>query len=199
MRATHELLWIDWMRASLEQQHADLLLYLRNRSKDSAEMERKIGQWKINAPFAALPPVSVGGPERALFLQTLSSLLNMLRAEYCSPHDASRSFQRVLALVRHQYRKVEFSLGTLSTATGISERHLSRLFRHHLGKTFLQVLRETRISEASALLIGSEYGIKEVAGMVGYPHSSRFGKDFRLLMRCTPAEFRRRPQRMCPA
>ncbi|MGH9583231.1 MAG: helix-turn-helix transcriptional regulator [Bryobacteraceae bacterium] len=82
------------------------------------------------------------------------------------------------------------SLSVLGKEEDVSERHLARLFKRHLGKTFRQYLRETRINEAAVLLAQSRYEVKTIAGMVGYVYPSRFGRDFRLLMNCTPVEFR---------
>jgi transcriptional regulator GlxA family with amidase domain len=103
---------------------------------------------------------------------------------------ADNSFRRVLLAIHKRFREPDLSLRGLSRDAGVSERHLARLFRRHLGKTFRQYLREVRVHEAAALLAHSTDEIKTISGLVGYIYPSYFGKDFRLLMNCTPGQFR---------
>jgi hypothetical protein len=50
MRLVHELLWNDWIRGSLEQQHADILLY----SLDvSTSIEHVLSRWIEKLPVLA--------------------------------------------------------------------------------------------------------------------------------------------------
>ncbi|MGH9436533.1 MAG: helix-turn-helix transcriptional regulator [Terriglobia bacterium] len=99
-------------------------------------------------------------------------------------------FRHVLFAVHERFRDSDLSLRTLSREAGISERHLARLFQRHLGKTFRQYLREIRIHEAAALLEHLTDEVKIISGLVGYTYPSYFGRDFRLLMNCTPTQFR---------
>lgn len=85
--AVHELIWRDWMRGSLEQQHADLLIYAHSRAKSPAELTRMVSNWLINPPFPAFAPQVADADERALFARNLQSLLTVLQGAYSStPH-----------------------------------------------------------------------------------------------------------------
>lgn len=109
---------------------------------------------------------------------------------------SQEALRRVLLAVRERFSDSGLSLRALATEQNLSERHLARLLRQYLDRTFRQYLREVRIQEAATLLRQRrDYSIKTVAGMVGYRYPSRFGRDFRLYMSCTPAEFQVRASR----
>lgn len=82
LRIVHELLWSDWMHGSLEQQHADTILYLRDLSTD---FERLLALWLESAPFTAFVPQCAAEAERTLFLNNLKLVLQLLRSQYEKP------------------------------------------------------------------------------------------------------------------
>lgn len=192
MQAAHELAWRDWLRSTVEQQIADLRVYLRDRTTNTEGKERILKLWLNDPPFQAFIPASAHECERQLFLQTLRSLVDTVAAEYAfdSAREYASAFRQALSGVQERLHEPALSLRSLAAEHGVSERHLARLFRQHLGKTFSQHVREIRMQKAALLLKQSRHGVKTIAGMVGYCNASHFGRDFRLLMNCTPTAFR---------
>lgn len=51
---------------------------------------------------------------------------------------------------------------------GVSERHLSRLFVEHVGRTPGRLVREARLEAASQLLAGTREPLTTIAGRCGF-------------------------------
>jgi hypothetical protein len=85
---SHERTFAEWLRYSLEQQKADLDLYL------SSLLDTKrtvVETWLRLAPYRNLVPTSVRDVERQLYLSDLEALLELLKNEYgasCPDPDA---------------------------------------------------------------------------------------------------------------
>jgi hypothetical protein len=82
MLASHESTFADWLRSSLEEQKADLDLYLGELSPDRASI---VETWLRLAPYRNLAPFSARDSERDLFELDFEALLELLRATYRLP------------------------------------------------------------------------------------------------------------------
>jgi len=71
------------------------------------------------------------------------------------------------------------SLAQISQATGISRRHIERLFRHHLSRSPARYYLEVRLERAKRLLRHSNLPIIEVAVASGFVSASHFSKRYR--------------------
>ncbi len=71
------------------------------------------------------------------------------------------------------------SLAQISQATGISRRHIERLFRHHLSRSPARYYLEVRLERAKRLLRHSNLPIIEVAVACGFVSASHFSKRYR--------------------
>lgn len=197
IRVTHELLWKDWLRGSLEQQHADVLFFLHDLA---ADVDRLIALWLESRPFLEYVPDSAPEHERVLFISNLKTVLALMQNQYASnglkAHLESRKVQpsivnKVIGAITERYADPNLSLVSILGKTArISPKRLGRLFHEATGQTFRQYLREVRLNKAAARLASSDYEIKSIAAAVGYKHRSHFSQDFRALMGCTPVEYR---------
>ena len=193
LRALHELLWHEWAGASLEQQHADLFLYLRDMGEEGAAT---LAEPSDVQTFRALAPDSASEEYLALFRSNLSILLALLRNQSglhhrgVVPKENEGRMKQVLQIIREEYAQPALSLYGLGEKLGVSERHLGRLFKKCTGQSFRQYLREFRIDKAITLLSRSAHDMKSIAAMLGYGNPSYFSRDFRDRMGCTPVEFR---------
>ena len=79
LRLTHGLVWSDWLNGSLQEQEADLRLYLSGSFK---EMAQALAEWRVSRPFLSFPPISATAEERSLFSSNLEILLRLL----CNQH-----------------------------------------------------------------------------------------------------------------
>ena len=74
--------------------------------------------------------------------------------------------------------------------TGVSPSHLSRLLVAHTGRSFRQLLRESRIARASELLSTSDEPLATVAALSGYCDQAYFTNVFQRAKHLTPRQFR---------
>ncbi len=177
MRVAHELLWRDWMAGSLEQQHADTILYLHDLSTN---FERLLALWLESAPFVAFVPSCANEAERALFIGNLKLLLTLLHNSYATtPSYAGISlgqqprhsvWEQATRIVRERYSDPTLSLRAVSVALNISRRDLGMMFKAQTSRPFRQYLRDVRIQHAAELLTTSPEGVKAISA----PYCKRF-------------------------
>lgn len=82
------------------------------------------------------------------------------------------------------------NLATLSKVFHYSPAHLSRLIRQYTGKTFSELLRSARLTQASILLRSSDLSIQDVMLRTGYTGKAHFYRVFHEIYGMTPAQFR---------
>jgi AraC family transcriptional regulator of adaptative response/methylated-DNA-[protein]-cysteine methyltransferase len=78
----------------------------------------------------------------------------------------------------------------LADRLGIGSRHLSRLFRKHLGASPLQVAKTARVQRAKRLLDQADLSMGEIAMRAGFRSLRRFNAVFAEVYRRTPTEIR---------
>lgn len=81
-------------------------------------------------------------------------------------------------------------LTTLSKVFNYSPAHLSRLIRQYTGKTYSELLRSARLTQASILLRSSDLSIQEIMLRTGYTGKAHFYRVFQEAYGMTPAQFR---------
>lgn len=101
----------------------------------------------------------------------------------------------MLSYINENYGS-EISVREIAASAGICERECFRCFNEVLKTTPMLSLNRRRISVASKALIESDALIGEIAESCGFSNSSYFGKVFRKIMDCTPAEYRRKNRRL---
>lgn len=116
----------------------------------------------------------------------------------CRPETAPRSAAwngtlstalRALKLIEEGVLN-EGSIQDLAERLGIGERHLSRLFKKHVGATPLQAARTVRLQRAKRFLDESDLKIAEVAFEAGFGSVRQFNATFLEKYRCTPSQYR---------
>jgi hypothetical protein len=88
LKDSHRRAFEEWLGFTLEQQKADLDLYLSELVEDKRPV---IEHWISSSPYRNLPPKSARPEEKALFLADLEALLWLLKNEYgvsCPDPDA---------------------------------------------------------------------------------------------------------------
>ncbi len=73
---------------------------------------------------------------------------------------------------------------------GVSPGHLSRLLRAHTGRSFRELLRESRIARAAELLSTTDEPLAAVAALSGYCDQAYFTNVFQRTRHATPRQFR---------
>ncbi|MBO4922228.1 MAG: response regulator [Lachnospiraceae bacterium] len=82
------------------------------------------------------------------------------------------------------------TLDDLSMAVNISSYYLSRIFKENTGENFIDYLTRLRIERAKELLSTTQYSMKEIGVMSGYPDPNYFSKTFKKNVGVTPTEYR---------
>ncbi|MGH8201732.1 MAG: bifunctional transcriptional activator/DNA repair enzyme AdaA, partial [Steroidobacteraceae bacterium] len=85
----------------------------------------------------------------------------------------------------------EAGVETLAARLGVSSRHLSRLFRRHLGALPTTVAQTRRLHFAKQLISDTNLSIAEVALASGFRSIRRFNDVFRQFYGRPPSELRR--------
>jgi AraC family transcriptional regulator, regulatory protein of adaptative response / methylated-DNA-[protein]-cysteine methyltransferase len=83
------------------------------------------------------------------------------------------------------------SIEVLAERLGIGPRHLSRLFRKHLGASPAQVARTGRVQRAKRLLDEADLPMTEIALRSGFRSLRRFNTVFAEVYKRPPTEIRR--------
>ncbi len=79
LKNSHAVVFAEWLSFNLEQQKADLDLYISGLIEDKRVV---IDTWIRLAPYRNLPPASVRGIERRLYISDFTTLLEIFKAAY---------------------------------------------------------------------------------------------------------------------
>ncbi|WP_395175114.1 bifunctional transcriptional activator/DNA repair enzyme AdaA [Roseibium alexandrii] len=82
------------------------------------------------------------------------------------------------------------SLPELAERLGIGERHLSRLFKKHVGATPLQTAKTIRLQRAKRLLDESDLKVAEIAFQSGFGSVRQFNAAFSQAYPYAPSDYR---------
>ena len=83
------------------------------------------------------------------------------------------------------------SLDDVANQFGLSRSLLTREFRRHTGKSFIDYCNGRRIEKAAMILVSSGESITRAALESGFSNLSHFHRQFKLIYGLTPAAFRR--------
>ena len=103
--------------------------------------------------------------------------------------DKSRYIKEAIAYITEHYNDSDLSVGTIAESLGISEGHLSHLFKKETDYTVMAYITRCRIREAMKLLTNCRYKVYEVGEMVGYRDITYFSSTFKKIAGVTPSEY----------
>lgn len=84
------------------------------------------------------------------------------------------------------------TLKELSAFFNYSDRQITRILKDYTGKTFTELLQESRLSKACELLKQPDVSIHSIIGTVGYSNATYFYSLFQNRFGLTPTEYRRK-------
>ena len=85
------------------------------------------------------------------------------------------------------------TLKEIAAIYGLSERHLSRMFRLSCGASVHRFIETIRMEHARRLLVETALPLKQIAYELGYSDQAAFSVAFSRATRMSPSSFRRRP------
>ena len=101
----------------------------------------------------------------------------------------SRYVRQAVAYIREHYSDPDICVSEIAGALGISEGHLSHMFKKETGGTILFWMTRCRIREAIRLLKEGRMKIYEVAEASGYRDIAYFSSTFKRITGHSPSEY----------
>lgn len=150
-------------------------------------------------PFFEALAMSVGV---ARIIQLLSLLRQMaLNAEWerlsegrhsvVSKQENSSPMNKVLLYISRNFDK-RISLEEAAGVANLSKYAFCRYFRRLTHKSFVTYLNEFRISMACKFLTSESYSVSQIGFLAGFNNLSNFYRQFKKVMKCTPAKYRKK-------
>jgi AraC family transcriptional regulator len=99
------------------------------------------------------------------------------------------NLQIALSIIRNRQSETLW-VGEIARTMGVSDNHLTQLFKNHFGCGAREYLQRERISRASHLLSHSSLSIKSIANEVGIPDLHYFNKLIRKTTGFSPRDYR---------
>lgn len=96
----------------------------------------------------------------------------------------------VLKYVENNYAQ-KITIADVSDIVGFSESHFMRYFKETMGTSFVDYLKEYRLTMAARLLQSSEDSVLSIAAEVGFENLSYFNRAFKGRYGMTPLQYRK--------
>lgn len=103
--------------------------------------------------------------------------------------DKSKYVLQAMDYIGEHYANPNISVGEIAENLGISEGHLSHLFKKETDDTLLHYLTRYRIHKAMELLKDCRLRVYEVAEQVGYRDITYFSATFKKVVGVSPSEY----------
>ena len=103
--------------------------------------------------------------------------------------DKSKYVLQAMDYIGAHYGEQTISVSTIAQHLGLSESHLSHLFRKETDYTIMNYLTRYRIHKAMELLRDCRTKVYEVAERVGYRDIAYFSATFKKVTGMSPSEF----------
>ncbi|MGM1047266.1 MAG: helix-turn-helix domain-containing protein [Bacillota bacterium] len=103
---------------------------------------------------------------------------------------SNKLIEKMLVYIEDHYMGSEFSLAQLAAQFELGPTYISKLFKEHTEKNFIDYLIETRINASKQLLTDKNRKINDIAEEVGYTNTRSFLRAFKKYTGMTPTEYR---------
>lgn len=127
---------------------------------------------------------------RLIYIKLLEAI-----AEQSAPVNAGHGKSRARFLKALEYISENFkdrvTREEVAAYAGVSGAQMNRLFKSHLGKTFIEALNQRRLEYARGLVRNTKIRIRDVALESGFTHPDYFIQVFRKRFRTTPLQMRK--------
>ena len=106
--------------------------------------------------------------------------------------DKSKYVLQAMAYIADHYSDADSSITTIADSLGVSEGHLSHVFKKETSYTVSSYLTQYRIQKAMELLRDCRCKVYEVAEQVGYRDVTYFSSTFKKVAGMSPSEYQDR-------
>lgn len=107
------------------------------------------------------------------------------------PPPESETLRRAIDEVHAGHTDPGLNVARLASRVGLTPRHLTRLFRQHLGVAPSQYLQRIRIETAAGLLTDTTQPIRTVASRSGFSTTETLRRAFTTVLGAPPSAYRR--------
>ncbi len=106
-------------------------------------------------------------------------------------YEQSRRIKIVYEFVQENYNR-KITLPEISEIVNMTPVSFNRFIKKRTGKTFIDYVNHTRLSNATKLLIETDLNIGEIGFKSGFNNIANFNRIFKKIKNCTPNEYRMR-------
>lgn len=134
--------------------------------------------------------------------RVIRSIRDRIDAQSASPaHDAflrlkkgdkSKYVMEAMSYITENYADNSLSVSAIAQSIGVSEGHLSHVFKKETDYTMLEYISQYRIHMAMKLLKDCRAKVYEIANRVGYKDITYFSSTFKKMVGVTPSEYQDR-------
>lgn len=111
-----------------------------------------------------------------------------------SEEGKSKYVMEALRYIARHYNDPDMSVSSVAQDLGISEGHLSHVFKKETSRTLGSYLTDYRIRKAMELLKDCRNKVYEVADRVGYRDITYFSSTFKRVVGVSPSEYQKQKQ-----
>lgn len=129
---------------------------------------------------------------KSMLFQFLFILNNRCRNLTKPPKDRKTldKTKLVLKYIENNYME-KITIAMVAEVAGFSESHFMRYFKETMGTSFIEYLKDYRLTMAARLLAGSDSTILEIATEAGFDNLSYFNRSFKKHYGVTPSQYRK--------
>ena len=96
----------------------------------------------------------------------------------------------ILKYIENNYAQ-KISVADAAEIAGFSESHFMRYFKETMGTSFVEYLKDYRLTMAARLLLASDASILSISEDVGFENLSYFNRAFKKKYKVTPSQYRK--------
>ncbi len=170
---------------------------------------------RVSRQIAVTGPVVRFEPASAFLASALCLISGYLKKDFRDPFDVELAiFEFVIAYERlgHQLNdpssesdrlleavrkwvlvnpKRALNVEALAAEYGMSRSHFSHFFRDRTGQTPARVVAQTRVQEATRMLLHGHASLKQIAEVCGFANVNHFNRVFRRFQHISPGAYRK--------
>lgn len=151
---------------------------------------------KLGAVDYLLKPFQDGELEEAVnrLRQRIAATEAPAAGRELSEEGKSKYVMEALRYIAGHYNDPDMSVSSVARDLGISEGHLSHVFKKETSRTLGSYLTDYRIHKAMELLKDCRNKVYEVADRVGYRDITYFSSTFKRVVGVSPSEYQKQKQ-----
>lgn len=136
-----------------------------------------------------LKPIGYYEQCMAELYQVYSKLIQIKKLPYASPNARNLSSKAAMYIAEHCTEE-EFKICQVVKELSCSDAHLRRIFKRDFGMSPTAYATNIKLEKAKSLLCNTDYGITQIADIVGFNDIYYFSRMFKQFCGCTPTEYR---------